>query len=118
LARSPEAARRKNRVLWRIPKESAKDSGHYHLHQQLHAHAQDGSLLNYSCNAVPELKTITAEIHRLEHDLQTASGDDQTRRLERLGDLQHEFEHLGGYDMKARAEAAYEKKQCRCWLIN
>jgi ATP-binding cassette subfamily F protein 3 len=77
-----------------------------HLHQQLHAHAQDGSLLNYSCNAVPELKTITAEIHRLEHDLQTASGDDQTRRLERLGDLQHEFEHLGGYDMKARAEAA------------
>jgi len=77
-----------------------------HLHQQLHAHAQDGSLLNYSCNAVPELKTITAEIHRLEHDLQTASGEDQTRRLERLGDLQHEFEHLGGYDMKARAEAA------------
>jgi ATP-binding cassette subfamily F protein 3 len=77
-----------------------------HLHQQLHAHAQDGSLLNYSCNAVPELKTIMAEIHRLEHDLQTASGDDQTRRLERLGELQHEFEHLGGYDMKARAEAA------------
>ena len=77
-----------------------------HLHQQLHAHAQDGSLLDYSCNAVPELKAILAEIHELEHDLLTVSGGEQERMLHRLGDLQHEFEHLGGYDLKSRAEAA------------
>ncbi len=77
-----------------------------HLHQQLHAHAQDGSLLDYSCNAIPELKPMTEEIHRIEHDLLTATGAEQERMLHRLGDLQHEFEHLGGYDLKARAEAA------------
>jgi ATP-binding cassette subfamily F protein 3 len=77
-----------------------------HLHQQLHAHAQDGSLLDYSCNAIPELKPMIEEIHRIEHDLLTATGAEQERMLHRLGDLQHEFEHLGGYDLKARAEAA------------
>jgi ATP-binding cassette, subfamily F, member 3 len=77
-----------------------------HLHQQLHAHAQDGSLLDYACNAIPPLKTMEAEIHRIEHDLPDASGTEQARLLHRLGDLQHEFEHLGGYDMTSRAEAA------------
>jgi ATP-binding cassette, subfamily F, member 3 len=77
-----------------------------HLHQQLHAHAQDGSLLNYACNAVPQLKTLEAEIHRIEHDLLTVAGTRQGLLLERLGDVQHEFEHLGGYDMQTRAEAA------------
>lgn len=77
-----------------------------HLHQQLHAHAQDGSLLDYACNAIPELKPMVAEIHQIEHDPLTAVGEDQERMLHRLGDLQHEFEHLGGYDLKARAEAA------------
>ncbi len=77
-----------------------------HLHQQLNAHAQDGSLLDYSCNAIPELKPMVAEIHQIEHDLLTASGAEQERMLHRLGDLQHEFEHLGGYDLKSRAEAA------------
>lgn len=77
-----------------------------HLHQQLHAHAQKGSLIDYAVNAIPELKTMEAEIHQIEHDLQNAGGTEQAQLLERLGDLQHEFEHLGGYDMKTRAEAA------------
>jgi ATP-binding cassette subfamily F protein 3 len=77
-----------------------------HLHQQLHAHAQEGSLLDYTVNAIPELKPMEAEIHQIEHDLLTATGAEQERMLNRLGDLQHEFEHLGGYDLKARAEAA------------
>jgi ATP-binding cassette, subfamily F, member 3 len=77
-----------------------------HLHQQLHAHAQDGSLLDYTVNAIPELKPMVAEMHQIEHDLLTATGGGQERMLHRLGDLQHEFEHLGGYDLKARAEAA------------
>jgi len=105
----------KSTIFSLISDEMSADSGDItmpknvrlgHLHQQLHAHAQDGSLLDYSCNAIPELKPMVAEIHRIEHDLLTASGAEQERMLHRLGDLQHEFEHLGGYDLKARAEAA------------
>lgn len=105
----------KSTIFSLITNELSTDSGDVslpknvrigHLHQQLHAHAQDGSVLDYTTNAIPELKTIEAEIHRLEHDVQSASGAEKEQMLHRLGDLQHEFEHLGGYDMKARAEAA------------
>jgi ATP-binding cassette subfamily F protein 3 len=105
----------KSTIFSLITDELSTDSGEVslpknvrigHLHQQLHAHAQDGSVLEYTVNAIPELKTIEAEIHQLEHELQAASGGAQEKMLRRLGDLQHEFEHLGGYDMKARAEAA------------
>jgi ATP-binding cassette subfamily F protein 3 len=105
----------KSTIFSLISDEMSADSGDItmpknvrlgHLHQQLHAHAQDGSLLDYSCNAIPELKPMIEEIHRIEHDLLTATGAEQERMLHRLGDLQHEFEHLGGYDLKARAEAA------------
>lgn len=77
-----------------------------HLHQQLQAHLQECSLLDYACNAIAELKPMVEEIHQIENDLQSASGEEQARLLERLGDLQHGFEHLGGYDLKSRAEAA------------
>lgn len=105
----------KSTVFGLVTGEQSADSGEVtlpknvrlgHLHQQLHAHAQDCSLLDYACNAIPELKPMEAEIHRIEHDLQSASGAEQEKLLERLGELQHEFEHLGGYDLKARAEAA------------
>jgi len=77
-----------------------------HLHQQLHAYALDDSLIDYATDSIPELKTIHAEIHTLEKTLEEASSDEPEKRLERLGDLQHRYEHLGGYEMKARAEAA------------
>ncbi len=77
-----------------------------HLHQQLHAYAQNDSLIDYATDSIPELNTIHTEIHALEKELEDASGDEQEKRLERLGDLQHRYEHLGGYEMKARAEAA------------
>lgn len=105
----------KSTIFSLITDELSTDSGEVtlpkrvrvgHLHQQLHAHAQDGSVLAYTTNAIPELKTIEAEIHQLEHDLQEADGAEKERVLHRLGDLQHEFEHLGGYDMKTRAETA------------
>ncbi|MFA5689207.1 MAG: ABC-F family ATP-binding cassette domain-containing protein [Kiritimatiellales bacterium] len=77
-----------------------------HLHQQLHAYAQEGSLLEYAVDAIPELKTIAAEVHRLEHNLSAVAEHEKEIALRRIGDLQYEFEHLGGYDIKARAEAA------------
>lgn len=105
----------KSTIFGLLTGEQSADSGEItmpknvrlgHLHQQLHAHAQDGCLLDYAVNAIPELKPLEAEIHQIEHDLLTATGAEQERMLHRLGDLQHEFEHLGGYDLKARAEAA------------
>ena len=87
-----------------------------HLHQQLHSYAQNDSLIDYATDSIPELKTIHTEIHALEKELEDASSDlsavalakedAQGKLLERLGDLQHRYEHLGGYEMKARAEAA------------
>jgi len=77
-----------------------------HLHQQLHAYAQNDSLIDYATDSIPELNTIHIEIHALEKELEDASSEEQEKLLERLGDLQHEYEHLGGYEMKARAEAA------------
>ncbi len=105
----------KSTIFSLITDELSSDSGDVslpknvrvgHLHQQLHAHAQDGSVLEYTTNAIAELKTIEADIHRLEHDLQKADDADKEGMLHQLGDLQHEFEHLGGYDMQTRAEAA------------
>ncbi len=77
-----------------------------HLHQQLNPHAVDQSLLAYTEDSIPELKTIPAEIHGLESRIGDMGGAEKERALRRLGELQHEFEHLGGYDMRARAEAA------------
>ncbi|MCK5843112.1 MAG: ATP-binding cassette domain-containing protein [Victivallales bacterium] len=77
-----------------------------HLHQQLHAYALNDSLIDYSTDSIPELNTIHTEIHALEKKLETAVDADKEKLLERLGDLQHEYEHLGGYEMKTRAEAA------------
>ena len=105
----------KSTIFSLISGEASTDSGEVsmpknvrlgHLHQQLHAYALDDSLIDYSTDSIPELKTIHEEIHVLEKELEDASADEQGKLLERLGDLQHEYEHLGGYEMKARAEAA------------
>ncbi len=45
------------------------------------------------------------EMERIEQQLDSLAGEDQARALKRLGNLQTEFEHLGGYDIKNRAEA-------------
>jgi ATP-binding cassette, subfamily F, member 3 len=77
-----------------------------YLHQQLNAHAEGRNLLDYAEDAIPELKTIPQRIHELEAQLPQLSGAEKERVMKQVGSLQHEFEHLGGYDMRARAEAA------------
>lgn len=77
-----------------------------YLHQQLNPHAVDRNLLDYTEDSIPELKTIPEQIHELEGKMNTLSADEKERALKRIGNLQHEFEHLGGYEMRARAEAA------------
>ena len=77
-----------------------------HLHQQLNPHAVDQSLLDYTEDSIPELKTIPEQIHELESQIEGMTPDEKERTLHRIGELQHTFEHLGGYDMRSRAEAA------------
>ena len=77
-----------------------------YLHQQLNPHAVSQNLLEYTEDSIPELKTIPEKIHELEHRLTEIDGAEKERALKQLGTLQHDFEHLGGYEMRARAEAA------------
>lgn len=77
-----------------------------YLHQQLNPHAVDRCLLEYTEDAIPELKTIPVRIHELESRLATAAPAERERLLRQVGELQHQFEHLGGYTMRSRAEAA------------
>ncbi len=77
-----------------------------YLHQQLNPHAVEHNLLEYTEDSIPELKTIPARIHELESKIETFSATEKERVLKQIGTLQHKFEHLGGYEMQARAEAA------------
>ena len=67
-----------------------------YLHQQLNAHAVDLNLLDYTEDSIPELKTIPAQIHKLEAGMELMDASGKKRALKRIGDLQHEYEHLGG----------------------
>ena len=77
-----------------------------YLHQQLNPHAVEQNLLEYTEDSIPELKTIPEKIHELEAQMAGFQPLEKERALKQLGDLQHRFEHLGGYEMRARAEAA------------
>ncbi|HEY5653334.1 MAG TPA: ATP-binding cassette domain-containing protein, partial [Pontiella sp.] len=77
-----------------------------HLHQQLNPHAEKRNLLEYTEDSIPELKTIPKKIHSLEVELETLEKEERARKLKQIGELQHAFEHLGGYEMRTRAEAA------------
>lgn len=77
-----------------------------HLKQQLNPHEVNLSLIDYTEDSIPELKTIPEKIHTLEHRMENMEGMEKERALKQIGELQHQFEHLGGYDMRARAEAA------------
>jgi ATP-binding cassette subfamily F protein 3 len=70
-----------------------------YLHQQLNPHPGDDTLLSYALRQ-PELDALHEEIVHLEH-AGAPSGPD----LQRLGELQHRFESLGGYAIRARVEA-------------
>jgi ATP-binding cassette subfamily F protein 3 len=77
-----------------------------YLHQQLNPHAVQQNLLEYTEDSIPELKTIPAKIHDLESRMDSFDAAEKERALKQVGNLQHAFEHLGGYEMRTRAEAA------------
>ena len=70
-----------------------------------HVHFKPGSTVHESALAAfGRLQQIEHEMHELEHRMADA-GDDLEKVLERYSDLQHEFEHEGGFEYTARAEA-------------
>src|ERR1043166_5512582 len=70
-----------------------------------HVHFKPGSTVHESALAAfGRLQQIEHEMHELEHRLAEA-GDDLEKVLERYSDLQQEFEHEGGFEYGARAEA-------------
>jgi len=70
-----------------------------------HVHFKPGSTVHESALAAfGRLQQIEHEMHELEHRMAEA-GDDLEKVLERYSDLQHEFEHEGGFEYAARAEA-------------
>jgi ATP-binding cassette subfamily F protein 3 len=70
-----------------------------------HVHFTPGSTVHESALAAfGRLQQIEHEMHELEHRMADAA-DDLEKILERYSDLQHEFEHEGGFEYGARAEA-------------
>jgi len=73
-----------------------------HLRQQLHSYSVEQTLVDYAMAADPRLKEIEAEMERLSHLLDS---EDKEKVALKLGDLETEYGHRGGYDIKQRSEA-------------
>ena len=74
-----------------------------YLKQQLEAGDYEESLLDFTADAMPELQGLHHKMTKIESQLVTKSSK---ALLDQLGDLQSKFENLGGYEMRAKAEAA------------
>ena len=74
-----------------------------YLKQQLQPAESEALLIDYTADAIPELRDLHCQIEGVESQL-TSSSDESL--LGKLGELQSQFESLGGYKMHAKAEAA------------
>ncbi len=57
------------------------------------------NLFDFVCSARDDLLKIRSELDRIEHDLE--SNPQSPELLDKLGDLQHKFEDMGGYEYEA-----------------
>ena len=103
----------KSTVANLISGESLPDSGTIslpnnsavgYLRQQIAAEHSNLPLLEFAEGGVAKLRQIEHELADIEKKL--AGSADKAELLKKLGDLQTEFEHLGGYDLRHRTEAA------------
>lgn len=79
-----------------------------YLKQQLQGSDLDCPLLDYTADAVSAIADISLEIGEIESSLENYPAESEERQaaLSRLGALQTEFEHLGGYRLRPEAEVA------------
>ncbi len=79
------------------------------MKQQLPDCGDETTLLEFTADAIPELKTISQEINEIEHLLNdgvSLTSEKKNSLLKRHGDLQSTYESLGAYTLKSDAEAA------------
>src|SRR5713226_5223238 len=70
-----------------------------------HVHFEPGTTVHESALAAfGHLQQIEHEMHELEHRM-AEPGDELESVLERYSDLQHQFEHEGGFEYGAKAQA-------------
>ncbi len=74
------------------------------MRQQLPDAENAGTLLDFTADAVPELKAWTAELQTLDERL--ATGESTAQMLDRYGVLQSKIEHAGAYRLHVDAEKA------------
>lgn len=78
-----------------------------HVRQHLSADSDEETLLQYALRGISHITGMTAEIHAIEDQLSKSSDEaERARLLKRLGTVQTEFEHLGGYDIETRVKSS------------
>jgi len=81
-----------------------------YLRQVLNNSDVEIPMLDYVADALPELREIDTRLHAVEHELaapaESLQKADRSKLLDELGDLQHRYEVLGGYEMRTRAQEA------------
>jgi ATP-binding cassette subfamily F protein 3 len=105
----------KSTVANLISGESSPDSGTIslpnnaaigYLHQQIADEHARLPLLEFAEGGVASLRSIESELAEVEKTLAESDPANKDNLLKKLGDLQTAFEHLGGYDLRHRTEAA------------
>ena len=78
------------------------------MRQRIDIAELDRTLLDFTADAIPELKTYSAELASLETELQHGVDDDSrlASLLKRHGELQSRIEHLGAYRLDQEAKEA------------
>jgi ATP-binding cassette subfamily F protein 3 len=70
-----------------------------------HVHFDSGMTVHdFAISAFQKLNDIEKEMRQLEHEMSTQT-DDLEDIFERYGELQHQFEHEGGFEVTAKAES-------------
>ena len=78
------------------------------LRQQIEPQYQAMRLLAFAESGATNLQAIEGEILQTEQKLAAATGPARSTLLDRLGALQTQFEHVGGYERRHRSEAALD----------
>lgn len=78
-----------------------------HMRQHLHAASDTETLLQYALRGISAVMDLEKTLHQIENDLTTETDAAvRERLLKKMGDVQTEFEHLGGYEMETRVKAS------------
>ena len=78
-----------------------------HVRQHLKADSESETLLAYALRGISDITRMEEEIKSLEEEIASlGNAEEKERKLKRLGTLQTEFEHRGGYNVETRVKAS------------